>query len=45
MTNAEYKQWLIEEILKYQASNQFTEEELCKKSVRVLEIIFDNFER
>lgn len=42
MTNAEYKEMLINDILKWQTNNQFTKEELQKKTVRVLERIYDN---
>lgn len=42
MTNAEYKQMLIRDILEWQSRNQFTNEELEKKSIRSLEIIHDN---
>lgn len=42
MTNAEYRMWLIEEILKDDEKNRFDEETLHKKSIRSLEIIFDN---
>ena len=42
MTNKEYKDMLIEDILLRQTRNQFTEEYLRKKSIRVLEIIYDN---
>ena len=37
-----YKRILIEGILEFQTRNQFTKEELKKKSIRVLEIIHDN---
>ena len=42
MTITEYRQMLIDCILEWQTRNQFTEEELKKKSTRVLEIIHDN---
>lgn len=44
MTNAEYKNMLIEDILKWQTKNQFTKMELKKKPIRVLEIIYDNID-
>lgn len=42
MTNKEYKEMLINDILKWQTQNKFTKEELNKKPIRVLEIIYDN---
>ncbi len=39
---SEYKKMLIENILQWQTRNQFTREELEKKSIRSLEIIHDN---
>lgn len=42
MTNKEYKKMLINNILEWQTKNQFTKEELKKKTVRTLEIIHDN---
>ena len=42
MTNKEYKKMLINNILEWQTKNQFTKEELQKKTVRTLEIIHDN---
>ena len=42
MTNAEYKEMLISNILEWQTRNQFTKEELQKKPIRVLEVIHDN---
>lgn len=39
---SEYKKMLIENILEWQTRNQFTREELEKKSIRSLEIIHDN---
>ena len=42
MTNKEYKEFLINSILKFQTNNQFTKETLGKKSIRVLERIYDN---
>ena len=41
MTTKEYKQFLIEGILSW-AAERFTREELEKKSIRALEIIYDN---
>lgn len=37
-----YKKMLINGILEYQTHNQFTYKELVKKSIRSLEIIYDN---
>ena len=42
MTNAEYRNFLINGILEFQTSNQFSKSELEKKPIRVLEKIFDN---
>lgn len=42
MTNKEYREMLISGILDYQTKGQFTEEELRKKPIRTLEIIYDN---
>ena len=42
MSNAEYKEMLINDILEWQTRNQFTKEELQKTSIRALEIIHDN---
>lgn len=42
MTNAEYKEFLINGILEFQTKEQFTIDELRKKSIRVLEKIYDN---
>lgn len=42
MTPREYKNFLIDDILDFQTHNQFTREVLEKKSVRTLEIIYDN---
>ena len=42
MTNKEYRDFLINGILEFQSNNQFTKDELLKKSIRVLEKIFDN---
>lgn len=39
---SEYKKMLIENILQWQTRNQFTREELEKKSIQSLEIIHDN---
>ena len=39
-----YKEMLIEGILDLQTKNQWTREQLEKKSIRVLEIIYDNVE-
>ena len=44
MTNKESREMLINGILDYQIKGQFTEEELRKKSIRTLEIIYDNVE-
>lgn len=38
----EYKKILIDGILEFQTHNQFTRETLDKKSIRSLEIIYDN---
>lgn len=42
MNNKEYREMLINGILEYQTKEQFTKEELNKKSIRTLEIIYDN---
>lgn len=42
MTNTEYKQMLIKDILEWQTKDQFDKEELEKKNIRSLEIIHDN---
>ncbi len=42
MTNKEYREFLINSILEFQTSNQFTKETLEKKPIRVLERIYDN---
>lgn len=42
MTNQEYKQMLIKNILEWQTKGQFTRGELEKKPIRSLEIIHDN---
>lgn len=44
MTTAEYKQMLIEDILEWQTRNQYTREQLQKKSIRALERIYDNID-
>lgn len=44
MTEAVYRQMLIDGILDYQTKGQFTREELQNKSIRTLEIIYDNVE-
>ena len=44
MTNKEYRQMLIDGILDYQTKGQFTREQLEKKPIRTLEIIYDNVE-
>ncbi len=41
MTNVEYREMLIKNILSWQTNNQFTREELEKKNIRSLEIIHD----
>ena len=38
----EYREMLIKNILEFQTRGQFTEEQLKKKPIRVLEIIHDN---
>lgn len=38
----EYKKILIDGILEFQTHNQFTREALDRKSIRSLEIIYDN---
>ena len=42
MNNAEYKEFLITNILEWQTNNQFTKEELSKMTIRTLERIHDN---
>jgi hypothetical protein len=42
MTDLEYKEWLIGGILEFQTKTSFNKEELDKKSIRTLEIIYDN---
>ena len=37
MTNVEYREMLINDILEWQTRNQYTREELQKKSIRALE--------
>ena len=44
MTNAEYREMLIDGILEFQTKQQFTKEYLKKLSIRSLEIIYDNVE-
>lgn len=44
MTNKEYKQMLIENILEWQKKSHFTIEYLQQCSIRTLEIIHDNVE-
>ena len=44
MSAKEYKEFLIENILDFQTKNQFTKEELEKKTIRVLERIHDTIE-
>lgn len=44
MDNVEYKTMLINNILEWQTKEQFTKEELQKKSIRELEIIHDYVE-
>ena len=44
VNNTDYKNMLIENILEFQTRNQFTMEELQKKSIKTLEIIHDNVE-
>lgn len=39
---SDYKKMLIDGILEFQTHNQFTREALDKKSIRTLEIIYDN---
>ena len=42
MTNAEYRNFLIQGILDFQTANQLTKEELAKKPIRILERIYNN---
>lgn len=42
MTTAEYKKFLITNILKWQMENRFIEEELNQRTIRALERIHDN---
>ena len=42
MSNTEYKEFLIINILEWQTNNQFTKEELGKMTIRTLERIHDN---
>ena len=44
MTNKEYREMLIKGILDFQSKNQFTREDLESRSIRALEIIYDNVE-
>lgn len=44
MTHKDYKTMLIEGIMDFQTKNQWTKEQLEKKDIRVLEIIYDNVE-
>ena len=44
MTTKSYKNMLIDGILEFQTKSQWTRELLIKKSIRVLEIIYDNVE-
>ena len=44
MTHKDYKTMLIEGIMDLQTKNQWTKEQLEKKDIRVLEIIYDNVE-
>ena len=44
MTNMEYRQMLINDILVFQTRGQFTREQLEKKPTRTLEIIYDNID-
>ena len=44
MTTKSYKNMLIDGILEFQTKNQWTRELLIKKSIRVLEIIYENVE-
>lgn len=43
MTNADYRQWLIDNIL-IDSKYKFEKETLEKKSIRSLEIIYDNLQ-
>lgn len=42
MDNQKYREFLINHILEWQKPGQFSREDLEKKSIRELEIIFDN---
>lgn len=42
MTNKEYKEMLINNIMEWQTRNQFARKQLEKKTIRALEIIHDN---
>jgi len=44
MTNKNYKSMLIDGIMEFQTKNQWTRDRLMKKSIRSLEIIYDNVE-
>lgn len=44
MKYEEYKKMLIKGILEFQTKNQFCAEDLKLKSIRALEIIYDNVE-
>lgn len=44
MDHRKYKKMLIKGILEFQTKNQFSAEDLKSKSIRVLEIIYDNVE-
>lgn len=44
MNAKEYKEFLIESILDFQTKNQFTKEDLEKKTIRTLERIHDTIE-
>lgn len=42
METKDYKEFLIDGILEFQSESKFTKEALQNKSIRALEIIFDN---
>ena len=44
MTNKDYKTMLIDGILDFQTKSQWTKDQLMKKDIRALEIIYDNVE-
>lgn len=44
MSNKEYREMLIKSILEFQTKNQFSREDLEKKTIRSLEKIYDNVE-